>query len=186
MCRRSRASSLIAVCVTSFLALVGTSSADTRQIKIKGYVTNVVSPTQFEIEDYRITRDTMFALEFDNDTPELRFRPEDIKVGVELEIKGTLDESIGTLHATSIKVDLEQFKKAKHTAIIAYPPVGVTRDGSDGLVGSSLTVNESRSRQPPRCSSSSRVASRSWRRPQQRPLTRTTIPHSSPYGRSIR
>lgn len=28
-----------------------------REIKIKGYVTNVTSPTQFEIEDYRITRD---------------------------------------------------------------------------------------------------------------------------------
>ena len=116
----------LAFCV---LAFGNTSSANTRQIKIKGYVTNVVSPTQFDIEDYRITRDATFALEFDNATPELLFRPENIKVGVELEIKGDLDESTGTLHATAIKVDLEQFKRAKHTAIIAYPPVRVTRDG---------------------------------------------------------
>jgi hypothetical protein len=130
MGRRKRASSLVVVCCAfCVLAFSSTSSADTRPIKIKGYVTNVVSPTQFDIEDYRITRDATFALEFDNETPELRFRPEDIKVGVELEIKGNLDESTGTLHASSIRVDLEQFKKAKHTAIIAYPPIGVIRDG---------------------------------------------------------
>ena len=35
-------------------------------------------------------RDATFALEFDNAnaTPELRFRPEEIKIAVELEIKG--------------------------------------------------------------------------------------------------
>jgi hypothetical protein len=131
MCRDRCASALIVVCIaTGLLAISSTSTGETRQIKIKGYVTNVTSPTQFEIEDYRITRDTTFALEFDNATPELHYRPEDIKVGVELEIKGTLDESTGTLHATTIKVDLEQFKRAKYTAIITYPPVRVTRDGT--------------------------------------------------------
>ena len=90
-------------------------SADSkpREIKIKGYVTNVTSPTQFEIEDYRITRDRAFVLEFENESPELRFRPEDIKVGVELEIKGYLDEATNTLRPTSIKVDLDQFKKGQ-------------------------------------------------------------------------
>ena len=109
---------------------VGVGRADDskpRHVKIKGYVTNVISPTQFEIEDYRITHDQTFAFEFDNDAPELRLKPEDIRVGVELEIKGTLDDA-GNLRATSIRVDLEQFKKAKHTAVIMYPPVGIAHD----------------------------------------------------------
>ena len=110
---------------------VPTADADgkPREIKIRGYVTSVISPTQFELEDYRITRDRVVALEVENESPDLQFRPEDIRVGVELEIKGLLDAT-GTLRPTSIKVDLEQFKKARHTAIIAYPPVRVTRDGT--------------------------------------------------------
>ena len=54
-----------------------------KDIKIRGYVTNVTSPTEFEIEDYRITRDQSFVLDFENDAAELRFRPEEIRVGVE-------------------------------------------------------------------------------------------------------
>jgi hypothetical protein len=132
MNRTTRWVAVIAALLAAFFPFTSDLSADSnsRQIKIKGYVTNVVSPTQFDIEDYRITRDAVFALEFENDASELRFRPEDIKVGVEVEIKGDLDETTGTLRAKSIKVDLEQFKKAKHTAIITYPPVGVTRDGA--------------------------------------------------------
>jgi hypothetical protein len=58
MCRHRCASVLIAISVaTCLLAISSTASADTRQIKIKGYVTNVLSPTKVEIEDYRITRD---------------------------------------------------------------------------------------------------------------------------------
>jgi hypothetical protein len=87
----------------------------------------VSSPTEFDIEDYRITRDQQFALEFENDDGQLRFRPEDIRIGVEVEIKGQLNEDTGHLRAQSIRVDLEQFKKAKHTAVISYPPRGVTR-----------------------------------------------------------
>jgi hypothetical protein len=99
--RRKSALSLIVICSAfCVLAFSDTASADTRQIKIKGYVTDVVSPTQFDIEDYRITRDTTFALEFDNARPELRFSPEDIRVGVELEIKGALDESTGTSNSS--------------------------------------------------------------------------------------
>ena len=84
-----------------------------KDIKIRGYVTNVVSPTEFEIEDYKITRERAFVLDFDNADPELKFNLDDIRVGIELEIRGLLNEATGDLTAKSIKVDMEQFKSIK-------------------------------------------------------------------------
>ncbi len=97
-----------------------------KDVTIRGYVTAVNSPTEFEIEDYRITRDQGFVLDFENASPDLQFQVDDIRVGVELEIKGSVDEA-GDLSARSIKVDLEQFRAQKQTAILAQPPVGVSQ-----------------------------------------------------------
>ena len=102
-----------------------------KNITIRGYVTSVTSPTEFDIEDYRIRRDDQFALDLENADPEIRFRFEDIRVGVELEIKGAWYADTGELKATSIKVDLEQFKKMKQTAVLTRMPE--QRDaGGDG------------------------------------------------------
>ena len=118
------------------LVLTGTITvgAKVKSVTIRGYVTNVTSPTQFEIEDYRITRDSSFILDFENASPELQFKPEDIRVGVELAIKGTFNDETNELKATSIKVDMEQFKKQKQTAILARAPEGVERT-NDGWSG---------------------------------------------------
>src|SRR5262249_44084594 len=90
--------------------------------------TSLVSILQraFDIEDYRLTRDAAFKLEFENPSPDLTFKIEDVRVGTELEIKGTYDEETGELQAKSIKVDMEQFRKLKDTAILDRPPIGVT------------------------------------------------------------
>ena len=96
-----------------------------KNVRIRGYVTNVTSPTHFDIEDYRITRDEGFTFDFDNASPELTFRPEDVRVGDESEIRGFLNEETGELHATSIKVDMEQFKKLRQTVILSQPPAGL-------------------------------------------------------------
>jgi hypothetical protein len=93
-------------------------------VTIRGYVTNILSPTTFEIEGYRMSRDAAFVLDFENVSPELNFRPENIRVGVGLQIKGILNEGTGELKATSIKVDLEQFKNQKQTAVVSRPPEG--------------------------------------------------------------
>lgn len=104
-----------------------------KDITIRGYVTEVTSPTEFEIEDYRISRDHGFVLDFENASPDVQFRVEDIRVGVELEIKGTVGDT-GELLARSIKVDLEQFKAQKQTAILSRPPAGVAQ-GDAGWSG---------------------------------------------------
>jgi hypothetical protein len=88
-------------------------------------VTEFRSPTDFDIEDYRITRDAAFVLDFENADPAVVFQLHDIRVGVELEIKGLLDEQTGDLKATSIKVDMEQFKSIKQTAFVSAAPEGI-------------------------------------------------------------
>ena len=95
------------------------------ETKIHGYVTAINSPTSFDIEDYRITRDAAFKLEFENPSPDLSFKIEDVRVGTELEIRGIYNDVTSELQANSIKVDMEQFRKLKDTAILDRPPVGV-------------------------------------------------------------
>jgi len=138
MLHRSMSCSL---CLLLLLGLSGTAAvgavpapqAKPREVKIRGYVTSVTSPTEFEIEDYRIHRDDGFALDLENADPEIRFQLEDIRVGVELEIKGLWYPDTGVLKATSIKVDLEQFKKLKHEAVITRMPE--RREGEVGQAG---------------------------------------------------
>ena len=109
----------------------GTQASRLKAAKIRGYVTEFRSPTDFDIEDYRITHDQTFALDFDNASPDVVFQLADIRVGVELEIKGLLNEQTGDLKATAIKVDLEQFKSIKQTAFVSRAPEGIQRlDGS--------------------------------------------------------
>jgi Peptidase family M48 len=102
-----------------------------KEIKIRGYVTEFRSPTSFDIEDYRITRDEGFTLDFENASPEIVFGLNDIRVGVELEIRGQLNETTGELKAKSIRVDLEQFKTIEQTAFVTQRPEGIQLiDGS--------------------------------------------------------
>ena len=96
-----------------------------KDVKIRGYVTEFRSPTDFDIEDYRITHEEAFALDFDNAFPEITFALHDIRVGVELEFRGQLNEATGGLKAKSIMVDLEQFKSIKQTAFVTAPPEGI-------------------------------------------------------------
>jgi len=109
--------------------------AKTKAVKIRGYVTNVISPTEFEIEDYKIKSDKKLTLDLDKgETKEdVAFNPGDIRVGTELEIQGDYDEETGELRARSIKVFLEEYKKVKRTALLAHTPL-LERSG-EGWVG---------------------------------------------------
>jgi hypothetical protein len=106
-------------------ALARTGPAKVKEVKIRGYITEVTSPTSFEIDDYRITRDESVVLEFENQSKDVLFRPEDVRVGAEVEIQGTLNEETNELKAKKIKIDLEQFRKFKLTSVISSPPAGI-------------------------------------------------------------
>lgn len=116
----------LAVVLTTYLAgHAGAQAGKLKETKIRGYVTEFRSPTDFSIEDYRISRDQEFALDFENASPDVTFQLQDVRVGVELEIRGLLNEQTGELKAKAIKVDLEQFKPIKQTAFVARVPEGI-------------------------------------------------------------
>lgn len=119
-----------------------------KQVTIHGFVTDVKSSTVFEIDDYKVTRDR--SAEFDTsaqegDKSEAAFKPEDIRIGTELEIKGDYDESSGQLKAKSIKVLFENMRKLKRTALLEQLPSLTRKDsGWEGEIhadGQRITVS---------------------------------------------
>lgn len=103
-----------------------------KEITIHGFVTDVKSPTSFAIDDYKVTRDNARVVELDTretDKSLATFKPEDIRVGTELEIKGEYDDASGELKANSIKVFFEDTRSVRRTALIEKIP-SLTREGS--------------------------------------------------------
>jgi hypothetical protein len=103
-----------------------------KEVTIHGFVTDVKSPTVFEIDDYKVTRDRSLALDIsteEDDKSKTAFKPEDIRIGIELEVKGEYEESSGELKAKSIKVLLEDARKLKRTALLEHLPT-LTKKGS--------------------------------------------------------
>src|ERR1700733_605885 len=93
--------------VSALLLLASASAA--KDLKVHGFVTAVNSPTSFEINDYKITRDlnlTMMVKKAKSDPAVTTFNPEEIRVGTELEITGDYNESTHELKAGSIEVFL--------------------------------------------------------------------------------
>jgi hypothetical protein len=71
--------------------LFATSPANAKGVTIHGFVTHVKSPTSFEIDGFKVTRDNTLLFNLnpeEGDKSLAAFKPEDIRVGTELEIKG--------------------------------------------------------------------------------------------------
>ena len=98
--------------------------AELQPITILGYVTDITSPTSFEIEDYRIDRDPDLVLEMEKAKggDSIYVGPVDILIGTEVEVNGIYSEETGIVQAQSIKVILEEFKRIKRTALLERPP----------------------------------------------------------------
>jgi Zn-dependent protease with chaperone function len=97
-------------------------SAKVKEIKVRGYITSLTSPTSFEIEDYRVTRDESIQLEFDNQTAGMSFKPEDLRVGTLVELRGQFNDETNELKTTKIKIDLRQFRELNVTTILESRP----------------------------------------------------------------
>ena len=113
-----------------------------KEIKIRGYVTNITSPDSFEVEDYRISRASGMTVEIEKDeeSGNVEFRPESLRVGTLVEIKGDHNETTGELKATSIRFILEEFKHIKRTALIDEVPA--MEKTPEGWVGTFLADGE--------------------------------------------
>jgi len=107
-----------------------------KEIKIHGYITEFNSPTSFEIEDYRITRDESVILELENQNSDVSFKKEDLRIGTLVEIRGLYDETTSELRATKVKIDLDQFRQLDVTTILDRKPLELqqTESGWRGLI----------------------------------------------------
>lgn len=107
-----------------------------KEKKIRGYITEFSSPTSFEIEDYRITRDESVVFEFENESAEVSFKKEDLRIGTLVEIRGLFDETTSELRATKVKIDLDQFRQLDVTTILDRKPLELqqTEIGWRGLI----------------------------------------------------
>jgi hypothetical protein len=125
------------------------SSAHAKSVKIHGYVTSIKSANEFEIDEYRITKDATLTLELEkSDDPEevATFTPEEIRVGTELEIRGDLNEAANQLTAKVIKVNLSEHLHLKRTALMEVPPeirkAGNAWEGQIRVDGQRVTIDE--------------------------------------------
>jgi hypothetical protein len=131
---------------TLLCVLFASAVALSQDVTIHGFVTAVNSPTSFEIDEYKVTRDKTVSLDLEKQADNFRdaFRPEDIRVGTELEIKGDYDEASGELKARSINVFSYDTLTVKRTALLEKLP-SLTKDdaGWTGMIyadGQRITV----------------------------------------------
>lgn len=111
-----------------FLCSLGLS-ARAKDVTIHGFVTAINSATSFEIDDYKVTHDKAVSLDLENqsDGSLNAFKPEEIRIGTELEIKGEYDEASGELKAKSIKLFSYDTLTVKRTALLEKLPF-LTKD----------------------------------------------------------
>ncbi len=112
-----------------------------RQLQVRGYVTRVISPTSFQVDNYTVIRDDATKLETNqkpsNDNPVVVDSTE-IRVGTDVSVKGELNESTSELKAKSIKLFLESSKPVRRSAILSKAPeLRKTDKGWQGLLSAS-------------------------------------------------
>jgi Peptidase family M48/Domain of unknown function (DUF5666) len=136
---------LLAVVFT--VAIPNTISAAVKQVKIRGYITNIISPTVFEIDDVKVSRSETLIFNLENQDATVNFKPENIRVGTEIEVEGMLDDQTNELKAIKVSIDLDQFRKLKNTTVLSRTPEGIvkTEKGWNGVFwadGRQVRINE--------------------------------------------
>lgn len=114
-------------------AVAQTKSQKGKITKIEGFVTKVESPTRFEIGDYKIARAENIVLTLENQAnSKVQFKPENIRVGTEIEVEGDFNQETNELAAKKVTVDLDQFGKLTNTTVLSNYPFKVekTEDGA--------------------------------------------------------
>jgi hypothetical protein len=163
---------LAIICAASMLLAADTKDKN-QGTKFHGYVTSITSPTEFQIEDQKILGSADIPLEIGTaeltevdkadaaaakkadpaaaktPAPTPTFKLEDIRVGTELEVTGSLDPATHTLKATGIKVLYEDRLKPKGEAVLETQPnlakKGTVWSGELHADGQNLIVDETTS-----------------------------------------
>jgi hypothetical protein len=71
-----------------------------KRVRLRGYVVQILSPTEFTLDDFRITDDRTYRVNVE-DVVDLA--TDQVRIGADLEIEGRLDWPAGELHALTLK-----------------------------------------------------------------------------------
>lgn len=145
-----RRTSFVLIVVSIVAYILGTlapssSAAKVKDIEFKGYITQVSSPTSFQVDDYRITVENNRFIQLENVDPKaIRFDPiEKIKVGTFIKLKGRYDTETLEMTVKEIKIDMKQFRKLSHTVVLDTKPTDIARN-SDGSWSGELLADARR------------------------------------------
>ena len=125
--------STASTCLSLTLAMQNLNGAKT--VKIHGYVTEILSYQIFEVEDYRIVRaeDLPIQLSEEGSDSLTVFPPEELRVGLEVAVRGAFTETENEIRATSIRVFQEELRAVRRKALLERAPyLEMTRDGWKG------------------------------------------------------
>lgn len=117
-----------------------TAEDKVKTLEIKGYITQVNSPSSFEIDDYKISLDGKYDVELQNiDDKAIKFDPTvHIKVGTLVKMKCKVNSETLAAKVEEIKIDAKQFRKLSHTAILDVSPTDLSLDANGKWSGQIL------------------------------------------------
>lgn len=97
--RRAVASAALVAGLAALFVQPGVGQEATR-VRVRGYVVQILSPTEFTLDDVRITNDRTYRVNVE-DVVDLA--TDHVRIGADLEIEGRLDSLAGELHALTLK-----------------------------------------------------------------------------------
>lgn len=137
----------VALAVVAFASVNGIVSADgkVKTIELKGYITQVHSPSSFEIDDYKMSLDGKYDVELQNvEGKAIKFDPAThIRVGTLVKMKCKVNTETLEGRVEDIKIDAKQFRKLSHTAVLDSNPTNLVQ-GPDGKWSGELLVDARR------------------------------------------
>lgn len=111
-----------------------------KKYEISGYITQVNSPSSFEIDDYKVSLDGKYDVELQNiDDKAIKFDPKvHIKVGTLVKMKCKVNTETLEARVEEIKIDAKQFRRLSHTAVLDATPTDLSKDSEGKWIGQLL------------------------------------------------
>lgn len=135
---------LLFVLALSFVTITPISSAKEKDFTVRGYVTQVLSPTSFEMDDYSMYVDPKVEVNLENiDDKSIKFDPQKhLRVGTLVKIKGKIDTDTQKVTVKELKIDFKQFRTFSKTVVLDAAPTQLTK--SEAGVWTGMIVADAR------------------------------------------
>lgn len=120
---------LLLVFALTFLTIAPLSSAKVKDFSVRGYITQVLSPASFEMDDYSMYVDPKVEVDLENiDDKSIKFDPQKhLRVGTLVKIKGKIDTDTQKVTVKELKIDFKQFRTFSKTVVLDAAPTQLTK-----------------------------------------------------------